>query len=236
MKNYRLSRSWYLLRKETITKADIITGRNYHETDICKYCKLSRKLISSNHQDITYTDIRSLTVIITKLILLYHKLSRKLITPEKKTTSRQKWQEAVRFVLLRSEVIIHGQSNPQHRSPSVKIINPLEKLPSGSRVIFHAETFTNLRKVFHQIHQIQEIQNSGLIWWSRIRYQNQPTLVYPGKKFFQLTVQQRSRNLKLLQVCRIIKLVHHDIFSFHKNRHEAFTPSAFDLYENYGNG
>ena len=66
-------------------------------------------------------------------------------------------------MLLRSEVIIHGQSNPQHRSPLVKIINPLEKLPSGPHVIFHAEAFANLRKVIHQIHQIQEIQNSGLI-------------------------------------------------------------------------
>ena len=37
-----------------------------------------------------------------------------------------------------------------------------------------------------------------------IRYQNQPTLVYTGKKFFQLAVQQRNCNLNLLQVCRSI--------------------------------
>jgi len=121
--------------------------------------------------------------------------------------------------VLLNEIVIHGQCDLQQRSSSVEIINPLEKLPSSPRMVFHSKPSTKLRKAAQQINQIQKIQNFLLIRWSRIRDQELPALMYPRQELFQLVIQQWKSSMQALQVYRFIECVNHGMFSSRKSRH-----------------
>lgn len=108
-----------------------------------------------------------------------------------------------------------------------EIINPLEKLPSSPRMVFCSKSLAKLRKSIYQINQIQEIQNAVLIRWSRIRGKELPTSMHLCQESFQLAVQQWKSNLQPLQVNGIIVIVHHDMSSSRKSRHEFSTPCLY---------
>lgn len=103
---------------------------------------LSRILIAGGYFVITYTDSRGPTVIITETDSFYAIVITKADIIQQKKQPPAGKQETVKFVLLRSKIVIHGQRYQQQRSPSIEIINPLEKLPSGSRMVFHSKTLT----------------------------------------------------------------------------------------------
>lgn len=80
--------------------------------------------------------------------------------------------------MLLNEIVIHGQCDLQQRSSPIEVVDSFEKLASGPRMVFRSKSLAKLRKSIYQINQIQEIQNSILIRWSRISDQELPALMY----------------------------------------------------------